>query len=111
MENFPFAETRFLVGCADLDKMKLDITDAQAKVVPVERIVSAAGALSWRDTFSSLPGTYVEAFVNGEARPSNGPVLLIQYQDVYVAYSLGWRIALAKLKGLEDIGALVLCYD
>lgn len=110
MEKFPFAEARFLVGCADLDKMKLDITAAQARVVPVGRIVSAVGALSWRDTLSSLPGVYVEAFVNGEAKLSNGPVLLIQYKDVYVAYSLGWKIALAKLKGLEDIEALILCY-
>lgn len=111
LENFPFAEARFLVGCADLGKIGLDMADAQAKVVPVERIISAAGALSWRDTLSSLPGTYIEALIKGETKQSNGSVLLIKYKDVYVAHSLGWGIALAKLQGLKEIEALILCYD
>lgn len=93
LDQFPFVEAKMLVGCTDLGKLGVGInqSDHQPETVFVERIISAVGALSWRDTFSSTASSSLPG--------------------AYIACSLGWRIALAKLQGLKEIEALILCYD
>ena len=110
LENFPFVDARMLVGCVDLGKIGLNGAIAQAEAVFVERIISTPNAYSWKDTLATLPSVYIEAAINGEIRPNTEPPLLLRDGDVYIALSLGWKIALAKLNNVVSIQAMVLCY-
>lgn len=107
LDQFLFIEARKLIGSAYLE----DHGVTQVRTVAVEKVISAVDALSWQDTMSRLPGVYVEQLIIGEIQPNPDPPILYQHNGVFIAYSLGWKIALAKLKGLKEIEALILCYD
>lgn len=107
LDQFPFIEAEKLVGSAYLGGHAV----TQASIVAVDKVVSAMDALSWKDTMSRLPGVYIEQLITGQIQPNPEPPLLLPHDGVFVACSLGWKIALAKLKGMEEIEALILCYD
>ena len=99
-----------LVGCDDLSRNGFNMEAAQAEDVFVERIISVPNAFSWKDTFSAVPNVYIDAVMTGEIKPRIEPPLLLQYGDIYIALSMGWKIALAKLTNVESIQAMVICY-
>lgn len=107
LDKFPFVQAKNLVGFAYLG----DHAATETRTVPVKQIVSAVDALSWKDTMSRLPSVYVEQLIRGEMQPNSEPPFLLPHDGVFVVCGLGWKVALAKLNGLEEIEALILCYD
>lgn len=76
--------------------------------VMVDQILSAPFVNSWAEALNTLPSVYFAKILNREINVNHQPLNLLGYKGLYIVSGFGWKAALHKVWGTEEILAHVL---